>query len=300
MSSWKTLGNVDAQHLVNARLQLHWAALLVAEVGKRLLPPQPDFSQQSFEWVERAGGVGCLTLGEVAGARPWSAGLRLADLTLVLADGEGASRELALSGRTVAEAHAWLVAEVDALLGQPLDPPLESPGYSADIADMPAHPVGTGRRFTLADAAPFVEVARWFANADRLLREIAERESGASPVRCWPHHFDLATLITLQAGDSPEAMRTVGAGLSPGDSSRAVPYFYVTPWPYPPSPKATDLPALAGGGIWNTEDWVGAVLPAGTISSAGSGEGQEGQVREFLESAVAACRRLASVGSASL
>jgi hypothetical protein len=292
MSSWKTLGNVDAQHLVNARLQLHWAALLASQVGKRLLAPQPDFSQQSFEWIERGGGGGSLLQGEVAGASPFRAGLRLADLTLVLAGAEGASlRELALSGRTVAEAHAWLAAEVDTLLGQPLDPPLESPALSAE---MPAHPVGTGRRFTLADAAPFVEVARWFANADGLLREIAAGESHASSVRCWPHHFDLATLITLQAGDTPESMRTVGAGLSPGDGGRAVPYFYVTPWPYPKSPNASELPKLAGGGTWNTEDWLGAVLEAGAISTAGSGEGQEGQVREFLHSAVAACRHLAS------
>jgi hypothetical protein len=292
MSSWKTLGNVDAQHLVNARLQLHWAALLTAVVGKRLLPPQPDFSEQSFAWVERAGGVGTLTQGEVAGTPPFRPGLRLADLTLLLSDGEGASlRELALSGQTVAEAHAWLAAEVDALLGQPLDPPLESPGISAEL---PAHPVGTGRRFTLADAAPFAEVARWFANADGLLREVAARESGASPVRCWPHHFDLATLITLEVGTTPESARTVGAGLSPGDGGRAVPYFYVTPWPYPKSPQASDLPKLAGGGTWNTEGWLGAVLEARAISTAGSGEGQEGQVREFLDSAVAACRQLAS------
>ncbi len=295
MSSWKALGNVDAQHLVNARLQLHWAALLAAVVGKRLLAPQPDFSEQSFEWVERAGGgggIGGLAQGEVAGTPPFRPALRLADLTLLLSDAEGASlRELALSGRTVAEAHAWLATEVDALSGQPLDPPLESPGISNE---MPAHPVGTGRRFTLADAAPFAEVARWFANADSLLREIAARESGASPVRCWPHHFDLATLITVEKGATPESTRTVGAGLSPGDGRRAVPYFYATPWPYPKSPKAQDLPKLAGGGTWNTEGWLGAVLEAGAISSAGSGEGQEGQVREFLDSAVAACRQLAS------
>jgi hypothetical protein len=296
MSSWKVLGNVDAQHLVNARLQLHWAALLAATVGKRLLPPQPDFSQQSFEWIERAGGAsgggGALVQGEVAGPRPFRIGIRLADLTLVLLDGEGAAlRELKLSGQTVAEAHAWLAAEIDNLLEAPLDPPLESPGLSTE---MPAHPVGTGRRFTLADSAPFAEVACWFANADGMLREIAARESGASPVRCWPHHFDLATLIPLETGTTPESLRTVGAGLSPGDGGRAVPYFYVTLWPYPKSPKASELPALAGGGTWNTEGWMGAVLEAGAISTAGSGEGQEGQVREFLASAVAACRQLAS------
>ncbi len=291
MSSWKILGNVDAQHLVNARLQLHWAAQAAAAVGKQLLPPQPDQSQQSFEWAERAG---ALAQAAVAGVRPFRAGLRLADLTLLLLDGEEASlRELPLSGHTLEEAYAWLTAEIEPLLGRPLEQPLEPPG------ELPAHPVGTGRRFTLADPAPFVEVARWFANADGLLREIQAKNPGASPVRCWPHHFDLATLITLDAhgadiaGANPESARTVGAGLSPGDGGRAEPYFYVTPWPAPKSTKASALPALAGSGTWNTEGWLGAVLGAGAISSAGSGEGQEGQVRQFLDSAVAACRQLA-------
>jgi Family of unknown function (DUF5996) len=285
MSGWKSLGSVDARHLVNARLQLHWAAQVAAAVGKQLLPPEPDFSHQSFTWVERAG---ALAQGRVTGvARPFRAALCPASLTLALLTGEDATYvELPLSGHTLEEAYAWMTAEVEKLLGKPFDDPLERPG------ELPPHPVGTGRRFALSDPEPFAEVARWFADADRLLSEVAAANPGASPVRCWPHHFDLATLIALDATDAgdagtePESARTIGAGFSPGDAGRPEPYFYVTPWPYPP---AKDLPALEGGGIWNTEGWVGAVLEARALAS---GPGQEEQARKFLHGAVAAARRL--------
>lgn len=50
-------------------------------------------------------------------------------------------------------------------------------------------------------------------------------------------------------------MRSVGVGLSPGDSGYPEPYVYVTPWPYPTG----ELPALPWG-HWHTEGWTGAVL----------------------------------------
>ena len=279
MSGWKSLGSVDSRHLVNARLQLHWAAQAAAAVGKQLLPAQPDFSQQSFEWSER---TGALVQGSVEAARPFRSGLKLAELSLSLLDRLGSPiAELPLSGRTLDDAYTWLQAEVERLLGRKLAEPLERPG-----SEMPAHPVGTGRRFALADSGPFAELARWFADADRLLREVQRMTPGASPVRCWPHHFDLATLLTVAAGETPESAKTVGVGLSPGDAGRPAPYFYVTPWPYRESPS---LPPLAGGGTWNTEGWLGAVLEAQALLGA---KDQEGQAREFLVSAIAACRGL--------
>ena len=51
----------------------------------------------------------------------------------------------------------------------------------------------------------------------------------ATPVRCWPHHFDIATLLNI----GQENLQSIGIGLSPGDSNNREPYFYVTMWPYP-------------------------------------------------------------------
>lgn len=77
----------------------------------------------------------------------------------------------------------------------------------------------------------------------------------ASAVRVWPHHFDIATLITLDDGDAERA-RSVGVGLSPGDGGIPQPYFYVTPWPYPESKFGPKLP---WNGYWHSKGWFGAV-----------------------------------------
>jgi len=278
MSEWETLGGVEPGKLVDARLQLHWAAQAIAAVGKQLLPHQPDFSEQSLQWLE---GPRALAQGVVtAGGRPFRSAIRLASPSLLLLDEQGEIlRELPLEGRTLEEAYGWVKTEVEALLGRPLAKPLERP------EGMPEHPVTSGAPFAFRDLAAPAELARYFANADRLLRKIQEHDPGASPVRCWPHHFDVATLIALDPGADPETARSIGVGLSPGDGERPEPYLYVLPWPKPEG----KLPALVGG-AWNTEGWVGAVMEAAEIT--GEAEGQRERVMRFLGSAIAACRLL--------
>jgi hypothetical protein len=277
MSDWETLGAVDPRDLLDTRLQLHWAAQAAAAVGKQLLPHQPDFSEQSLEWLA---GSRVFAQGVVAGARPFRSAIRLGSPTLLLLGGSGETlRELPLEGRTLDEAFDWVKREVEALLGRPLEKPLERP------EGLPAHPVSTGLRFSFAGSAA-AELERYYADSDRLLRVLRERNHGASPVVCWPHHFDIATLIRLDdPGTEAETARSIGVGLSPGDEGNPAPYFYVLPWPHPTG----DLPELDSG-RWHTGDWVGAVLDATDFINAGSK--QRERIERFLNSAVAACRGL--------
>jgi len=276
MSDWETLGAVEPRDLIDTRLQLHWAAQAAAAVGKQLLPHRPDFSEQSLEWLA---GPRTLAQGAVAGARPFRSAIRLGSPALLLLGEDGETlRELPLEGRTVDEAYEWVKREVEALLGRPLAMPLER------SEGLPVHPVGTGRPFSFTGSAA-AELERHYASADRLLRALRERNSGGSPVVCWPHHFDLATLIRLDGPEAnPETARSVGVGLSPGDEGNPEPYFYVLPWPRP----AGDLPELDGG-RWHTGDWVGAVLDARDFGANG---GQRERIEGFLNRAVAACRGL--------
>jgi hypothetical protein len=279
MSDWETLGAVEPHDLIAARLPLHWAAQAVAAVGKQLLPHQTDFGEQSFTWMA---GPRVLAQGVVDGPRPFRAAIRLADPALLLLgrDGEALAR-MPIEGRTLEEAYEWVRQEVETLIGRSLEKPLERP------EGLPEHPVATGAPFALAGSAAAAELERYYAGADRLLRGLREHNPGASPVRCWPHHFDLATLMLLDPEADPETARSIGVGLSPGDSARPEPYFYVLPWPRPTG----DLPALDGG-AWNTEGWLGAVLESADFTAAGSNGAQRGRIERFLNSAVQACRRL--------
>ena len=276
---WEPLGCVPAERLSDARRQLHWAAQAASAVGKRLLEHQPDYGEQSFCWSEEAR---TLTQGTVAGRQPFRSALRLFPPSLLLLDaGSRPLSEMPLDGRTLEEAFRWLEEEIAGLLGRPLDEPLHR------SSNVEAHPLGSGSPFSTADAEAFAEMAAWFGNAHRLLTAVAGENPGASAVRCWPHHFDIATLISLDPGGQSETARSIGAGLSPGDTGRPAPYFYVTPWPYPSTEK---LPDLEGGGIWNTEGWIGAVLDAATLLN-GAGDPAH-RAERFLASAVAGCQTL--------
>jgi len=147
--------------------------------------------------------------------------------------------------------------------------------------EIPSHALDDGGTFDTKNAAAFAQLDAWYFAANRALEYVRSSTSGAGEIRCWPHHFDIATLIDLGRG------RTIGVGMEPGDTYYDEPYFYVNAYP---SPKAESAKApLDGGGTWHTREWVGAVLPG---SRLGDESAAADQVRAFLDSAIVACREL--------
>ena len=67
-----------------------------------------------------------------------------------------------------------------------------------------------------------------------------------------------AGLITLDSGNDAETTRSIGIGMSPGDSSINQPYFYINLWPAPD--KSINLPELEEPAAWHTESWTGVFL----------------------------------------
>jgi hypothetical protein len=253
----------------------------VASVGRALIPAVPDDSHTSLGWST----VGSLLVGEMT-PRTWRLGLRPADLTLVVVDGAGAAqRELPLAGRTFDQALAWAA---EALGGAAPGPP---------PYPMPEHAVGQGGEFRGGDRDALAELERWYASADALLREFVSShphaEDRVSPVRCWPHHFDIATLVSIPGG-APGEVRTIGVGLSPGDGSYAEPYFYVTPWPAPDGPTLPELPA---GAAWHRAGWFGAVLTGTAIfhDAEATPPARKRMIRDFLDGAWRASATLLGV-----
>jgi hypothetical protein len=179
---------------------------------------------------------------EALTGRDRDSGLRVRDLTLLRGDAT-----LPLTGLTLADAFAFFGRQV------------ERPPY--DLCD---HAVAHGARFA-PDAADLQRLAGLYAKAHRELVHFCD------DVRAWPHHFDIAVLLTVGEG------RTIGVGFSPGDALYDDPYWYVSPYPYPEDREhARELPS----GFWNRQPWFGAVLMADDAAD----------VREFLRAAVTALR----------
>lgn len=268
MRSWKQLGRVGADRLRDARLQLHWATQIVMAAAETLLEAADDDSHTSMGWDDDLGAL----VGRAVGGR--AAGLRLADMTLLVVEGGAASASLALDGRTLEEGLAWLTGALGS------DEPLAHRDY-----DMPAHRVARGEAFDAGDGEALQELSRWYANADYLLRAIG---GDRDEPRCWPHHFDMAILWKV-ATPAGERQRSLGIGMSPGDPALPEGYWYVEAWPYPGD--RDPMPPLAHG-RWYHERWGGAALDASTLQAAGDAEAQERALREYLGSAIEGCYRL--------
>ena len=277
-NAWQTLGNPSPENLPDARLQLHHCAQIAAAVGIFLLQPKPDDSHTNLGWSDDAS---ALTSQPTEDEPSFRAAIRVADLTLLLLDSDGrAASRFPLSGTKLHQGYEWLASAIETFTGQPPRNAIAPPPF-----ELPFHPVAAEGTISGEPKEAFEDLARWFSNADHILRRVSSERENASDVRCWPHHFDIATLIQIDPYENPEQARSIGLGMTPGDSSYPEPYYYVSPYP---APKNAELPRLSGGGEWHTEGWFGAALPATKLLEGGSESEQGRRTQRFLESAIEA------------
>ena len=280
-AAWQHLTSPPAGVLSDARLQLHHAVQLIVSAPISYLPARADDSHTNLEWRPASGALvtNPLTSG---GLR---LGLRPRDLCLLATGVDVVVRPVfALDGHTAADALAWMRG---VLSGDGLDAARLTTEKHYEI---PPHAVSTGRAYALDREGAFETLASAYQDAWLVTSEVVARDAEASPPRCWPHHFDLATLITL-APSADGSPRTIGVGMSPGDDSYPEPYFYVGPYPYP---SADALPRL-GAGHWHTKGWIGAVLTLGDLVVHDDAAGQAALATAFVEATVAACRQVLGV-----
>lgn len=106
----------------------------------------------------------------------------------------------------------------------------------------------------------------WFSVAHDALAAttatLTDISPGPSPVHCWPHHFDIATLISFDSGD-PETARSIGLGMSPGDGSYSEPYLYCSPYPI-----LENLPAAPAPLQWHTQGFTSSVCTATALNNS--------------------------------
>ena len=271
---WQPVRPEEAAKLTDSRLQLQHAAQFGAAAGISFLPHLADDSHTNLEWVPALGGL----FSRVIPARtPFRIGVRPVKLAvLMITDENRPIAEYRLHGRTIIETRDWIRSQIK-LLGADGSHYTLTRDY-----EIPRHDVTYGEAFDASDSSHFEELAKWFANSAALLASVTRSSLVASELRCWPRDFDIATVIEIAPG------RTIGVGLEAGDDYYDEPYFYVSMRPQPVASRIRSRP-LWGAGTWHTLEWVGAVLPGSRLGAASS---QERQIREFLDSALSACRTL--------
>ncbi len=258
--------------LGSARAIAHAAAQLLTNVARANLTAQLDDSHSNLGWDREAQRFLSQPLTGANG--DVYVGLSLDPFELFFVDQATGHSSFSLAGKSLAAAAEWLDDILESVALKPaatLSRPYALPDDVAAISQFPnAEPEGLS------------SLSAWFGLASNALEQLANEQSylkpGPSPVRCWPHHFDIATYVSLETGD-PETARGVGVGMSPGDESYAEPYFYVNPWPYL---DASALPEPPAPGHWHTQGFVGAIATGSEILSA---EDPEKALAGFLASA---------------
>jgi hypothetical protein len=287
-SQWRKFKGVDGSALSEARLQAHYALQWLARTSRAYAAPRPNDHHTNLGWDDAVGGLTthALPQGTVLG-------LKISDLTLVLwersrlALAPGMEPVLGPVLEPVLGPALGLEERRDAEIRQWLGRHLSGSGLDAQALDaaspyrMPEHPIGRGAPYGAAGLSEaLADLVAWFGNANRVLGETRQRIVGrgidAPPVRCWPHHFDLDSLISL---GSVAAARTIGIGFSPGDEYYDQPYFYVSC--YPP-PDVAVLPALPPLGHWHTHHFTAAVAVAERIVET---DNQQAETEAFLGAA---------------
>lgn len=282
---WRKVGLIPPTGLVEARLLAHHAVQWAARGARALLPAVADDSHTNLGWDD---GLGALLTHRLPEGGRLRLGLSIEDLTLLVVVGDRVTDRLPLDGREDAEAGRWVA---ERLLAHGLDPS----HLGAPLPyELPYHPLVEGAAYEAARRMGALgALARWYGNAAHVLEAIgaahADVRPGPSPVRCWPHHFDIATLIRFDDESDEDRARSIGVGLSPGDEYHAEPYFYANPWP---APAARDLPPLPPPGRWQTDGFVGAVATGTDVVAQPD---QAAAVRACLDRAIAIGRETLGV-----
>ena len=258
-----------------ARAIAHRAAQHLTKAARANLLAQPDDSHSNLGWDS---GHKAFLSHPMDGKY---VGLSFAPLTLFMLSENQATSALPLDNKTDAQVAHWLDERLAEM----------SLNKASDVAlpyELPPDVAAIDNYNNASDDKRLSVLVGWFDAAAATLNDFVKTNAaiqpGPSPVRCWPHHFDIATYLSFETGD-PEKARGVGVGLSPGDDGYNEPYLYINPWPHL---DASALPDAAAPGHWHTQGYVGLIATASELSTQ---DNISQTISEFVENAFAVARK---------
>lgn len=241
----------DKIALKGAREETHAAVQLIAIVPRNLLTPDPTDGSASLIWDDT---LSMLTTELIDGFR---IAFELITQEIHIYKGTSNISTLTTIDNTFDQVYENLKK---ALSEQGLD----GGKLKKELPyELPESVMQLGTPFKKQNEEALSTLTQLYTMTSETLQEVFSSISSASDIRCWPHHYDLATLVTIVEHTDPEEAKSIGFGFSPGDGGYEEPYFYLTPWPYPSKESLYEIEQPA---FWNMEGWVGGVLKANDLN----------------------------------
>ena len=269
--TWKSINKLDLGILRNARKSLHQAVQIVSAFPRNVLPADPSDSNASLIWNSSTNGLESGPVANEEGKRI-RVGLSLDTFKLYISVEEVLVSFFEMDMRSVLQGLDWLKFELSQLdiasdtINLDLPYEIENYDYSQSLK---------------INSDAFGEHCILYQNTNSILSRIVDEREDAFDVRCWPHHFDLATLIPLETNSDKEILKSIGVGLSPGDEGVDEPYIYVNAWPNVDQNLLIKYPLTLGE--WNVEGWSGAILKYSQFKSSTN---QYEDVIKFIDTSI--------------
>ena len=187
-----------------ARLSLHFAVQPIASMGESIVEPQADFSHTSMEYNPEK--------NTFLGARLQQSGIRVGldieNMYLFLIDSqENILSDQKVFGATLNDLFDWLSNSLS--LKGIANKGLGFPSYP----EFPEHSLKNNAVFDENHIEDIRLIHLFYKNSFYLFQDFLDIHLAKFfPIRIWPHHFDMATLISFKEGYLKES--SIGIGFS--------------------------------------------------------------------------------------
>ena len=282
---WWELAGHDSADLAQAWAQAHHAIRLAGIVGKSWASPRGDGQHAAMTWFSGPGLLDGLFASEpVSGDRPMRGVIRLWNLDLLLVEETGAEiSKIELIGKTLSYARNWMIETVKQHAG-------DAKRAIPENQPTPEQGVAVGVEFGGLSQMAHAELLRLYGNTASVLEQVSWTVDGASPVRMWPHSFELSTQVRLSAEDEMPP-KLIVMGLAPPGKLSAGGYWYVAPWRTNVESKSDSWNKLpVGGWVTGKNELPIAVLPIGDVVESEDPDVQHDRLAQFFAAAFNACR----------
>ena len=241
--------------------QIHLASQYLAAAGISFLPQMDDDSHINLGWDEENNRLTTHPFGKAE----FQIGLNI----------KSGELEWLKNGRVVSKINVLTSTHKDLLNWINREVLIHEIGKDYQYQfnyDLPYAPIGNGDSFHF-DQEERLAYIRLLTTAQRAFKGFLVDNDLASPIRLWPHHFDLGIYAQLNA----EMGLYLSAGLAISDSLVEDVYYYASGWK---EGKVIPTSAFKGldQGDWRS-DWAGATLLAGKVNEA--------EAKHFLKQAQA-------------
>ena len=189
-------------------------------------------------------------------------------------------KEYPLIGKTRKKGEAWVRGTLKQF-------GIDTSAYKMDLHyEIPPHEIDYGAPFKSLPEGAYTQFSKLRGIGHEMISRVAAQFEHASPVRTWPHHFDIGSYIPLAWDETGEVEKSITIGLSIQDIYVNEYYFYVTQWSKEGKINYESLPEISPGEFCAQGRFKGFILRLSELLQSEETIDQKAMIESFLRKGI--------------